>query len=208
MKEIKKHKNTVRILTMVLFSMLFMFFYSSCTSISPKYLTQIADRDSVSSVRLKELYIFDNFPQKIPGWNDGNWEKNMAYNKYCLWNYIEPNYYKIDSLQYLYKISLQLTKRNKIHFKLIDTVGNVVREKTRKVKPELKNFVSFRNTDVDIYVLVNRFLTETVCFALDKNGDLVVPNEYTGGGFLVLFPFAGAQENEVSTYRCMDHGSY
>jgi len=208
MKKIKKHNNTIRILTTLLFSVLFMFFYSSCTSISPKYLTKIAEQNNVSNVRLEELYIFDNFPQDIPGRNDGNSEKSTAYNKYCLWDYIEPNYYKIDSLQYLYKISLELTKRNRIHFKLIDTLGNVVREKTRKVKPGPKNFVSFRNTDVDIYVLVNRFLTQTVCFALDKNGDLVVPSEYTSGGFLVLFPFAGAQENEVYTYRRMDHGSY
>ncbi len=208
MKKIKKHNNTIRILTTLLFSVLFMFFYSSCTSISPKYLTKIAEQNNVSNVRLEELYIFDNFPQDIPGRNDGNSEKSTAYNKYCLWDYIEPNYYKIDSLQYLYKISLELTKRNRIHFKLIDTLGNVVREKTRKVKPGPKNFVSFRNTDVDIYVLVNRFLTQTVCFALDKNGDLVVPSEYTSGGFLVFFPFAGAQENEVYTYRRMDHGSY
>ncbi len=80
----------------------------------------------------------------------------------------------------------------KKHFKLIDTLGNVVRERTRKVRPEPQNFVSFRKTDLDIYVLVNRFFTKSICFAIDQQGDLVVPRESTAAGFLILFPFAGA----------------
>jgi|GEM_PF-535044 hypothetical protein len=94
--------------------------------------------------------------------------------------------------------------KNKIHFKLIDTLGNVVRERTRKIKPEPQNFVSFRNTDFDIYVLVNRFFTETICFALDNHGDLVVPSESTVGGFLILFPLAGALNHDAYTYCRVD----
>jgi len=75
-----------------------------------------------------------------------------------------------------------------------------VRERTRKIKPEQQNFVSFRNTDLDIYVLVIRFFTETICFALDNHGDLVVPSESTAGGFLILFPLAGAHNHDAYTY--------
>jgi len=95
-------------------------------------------------------------------------------------------------------------QKNKIHLKLIATLGNVVRERTRKVKPEPKNFVAFRNTDLDIYVLVNRFVTETICLALDKHGNLVVPSESTAAGFLILFPLAGALNHDSYTYRRVD----
>ena len=203
MKEIKKHQN-MRTLAIALFSVVFIFSCISCTSISPKYLAQTAAAHSVSKVELKETYIFDNYPQKILSHNHSGQEKSAAYNEYCLWNYIEPNYYKTDSLHYLYKTSLELTKKNKIHFKLIDTIGNVVRERTRKVKPEPQNFVSFRNTDLEIYVLVNRFFTETICFALDKHDDLVVPSESTAAGFLILFPLAGALNHDAFTYRRVD----
>lgn len=203
MKEIKKHHN-MRAVAIALFSVVFIFSCISCTSISPKYLAQNAAAHSVSKVELKETYIFDNYPQKIIGHNHSSQEKSAAYNEYCLWNYIEPNYYKTDSLHYLYKTSLELTKKNKIHFKLIDTLGNVVRERTRKVKPEPQNFVSFRNTDLDIYVLVNRFFTKTICFALDKHGDLIVPSESTAAGFLILFPLAGALNHDAYTYRRVD----
>ncbi|QRY60474.1 hypothetical protein [Sphingobacterium siyangense] len=203
MKEIKKHHN-MRTLAIALFSVVFIFSCISCTSISPKYLAQNAAVHSVSKVELRETYIFDNYPQKIIGHNHGSQAKSAVYNEYCLWNYIEPNYYKTDSLHYLYKTSLELTQKNKIHFKLIDTLGNVVRERTRKVKLESENFVSFRNTDLDIYVLVNRFFTKTICFALDKQGDLVVPSESTAAGFLILFPLAGTLNHEAYTYRHVD----
>ncbi|MCW8313092.1 hypothetical protein K7A41_17830 [Sphingobacterium sp. InxBP1] len=203
MKEIKKHQN-MRTLAIALFSVVFIFSCISCTSISPKYLAQTAAAHSVSKVELKETYIFDNYPQKILGHNHSSQEKSPAYNEYCLWNYIEPNYYKKDSLHYLYKTSLELTQKNKIHFKLIDTLGNVVRERTRKVEPQRQNFVSFRNTDFEIYVLVNRFFTETICFALDKHGDLVVPSESTAAGFLILFPLAGALNHDAYIYRRVD----
>jgi len=194
----------MRTLAIALFSVVFIFSYNSCTSISPKYLAQNAAAHSVSKVGMKEIYIFNNHPQKVIGHNHSRQEKSAAYNEYCLWNYIEPNYYKTDSLHYLYRTSLELTKKNKIHFKLIDTLGNVVRERTRKVKPEPQNFVSFRNTDLEIYVLVNRFFTKTICFALDKHGDLVVPSESTAAGFLILFPLAGALNHDAYTYCRVD----
>ena len=194
----------MRTLAIALFSVVSIFSCISCNSISSKYLAQTAAAHSVSKVGLKQTYIFDNYPQKIIGHNNSSQKKSAAYNEYCLWNYIEPNYYKTDSLHYLYKTSLELTKKNKIHFKLIDTLGNVVRERTRKIKPEPQNFVSFRNTDLDIYVLVNRFFTETICFALDSHGDLVVSSESTAGGFLILFPLAGALNHDAYTYCRVD----
>ncbi|WP_312191435.1 hypothetical protein [Sphingobacterium sp.] len=203
MKEIENQYN-IRTVAIALFSVVLIFSCISCTSISPKYLAQIATGHSVLKVELKETYIFDNNPQKLTGYNHSNQEKSTAYNEYCLWNYIEPNYYKTDSLQYRYKTSLELTKKNKIHFKLIDTLGNVVRERTRKIKLEPQNFVSFRNTDFDIYVLVNRFFTETICFALDKHGDLIVPSESTASGFLIFFPLAGALNYDAYTYSRVD----
>lgn len=110
MKEINKHHN-MRTLAIALFSVVFIFSCISCTSISPKYLAQTAAAHSVSMVRLKETYIFDNYPQKIIGHNNSSQEKSVAYNEYCLWNYIEPNYYKTDNLHYLYKTSLELIKK-------------------------------------------------------------------------------------------------
>jgi len=203
MKEIQKHYN-MHTVVIALFSVISIFLCISCTSISPKYLAQTAAAHSVSKVELKETYIFDNYPQKMIGRNHGSQQKSAAYNEYCLWNFIEPNYYKTDSLHYLYKTSLELTKKNKIHFKLIDTLGNIVRERTRKVKSEPQNFVSFRNTDLDIYVLVNRFFTKTICFALDKHGDLIVPSESQAAGFLILFPLAGALNHDAYTYCRVD----
>jgi len=203
MKEIKKHLN-MSTLVIALFSVVSIFSCISCTSISPKYLAQTAAAHSVSNVGLKQTYIFDNYPQKIIGHTHISQAKSAANNRYCLWNYIEPNYFKTDSLHYLYKTSLELTKKNKIHFKLIDTLGNVVRERTRKINPEPQNFVSFRNTDLEIYVLVNRFFTKTICFAIDNHGDLVVPSESTAAGFLILFPLAGALNREAYTYSRVD----
>ncbi len=112
----------MRTLAIALFSVVFIFSFNSCTSISPRYLAQNAAVHSVSKVGLKETYIFDNYPQKIIGHNHSSQQKSAAYNEYCLSNYIEPNYYKTDSLHYLYRTSLELTQRNKIHFKLIDTL--------------------------------------------------------------------------------------
>ncbi len=191
-------------LVIALFSVVSIFSCISCTSISPKYLAQTAAAHSVSNVGLKQIYIFDNYPQKIIGHTHISQAKSAANNEYCLWNYIEPNYFKTDSLHYLYKTSLELTKKNKIHFKLIDTLGNVVRERTRKIKPESQNFVSFRNTDLEIYGLVNRFFTKTICFAIDNHGDLVVASESTAAGFLILFPLAGALNREANTYSRVD----
>ena len=72
---------------------------------------------------------------------------------------------------------LHWSSPQKKHFKLIDTLGNVVRERTRKVKPEQQNFISFRKTDLYIYVLVNRFFTKSICFAIDQQGDLVYSSD-------------------------------
>ncbi|WP_411973628.1 hypothetical protein ACLCDV_10530 [Sphingobacterium sp. Lzh-3] len=201
MKRINVFDKTVYGVTIGLLPLLFVLFYSSCISISPKYLAKNANDHSVSQIGLKEVYVFDNFPQKVPGRNDGSQEKSSKYNKVCLWNFIEPDYYKTDSLQYLYKTSLELTRKNKMLFKLIDTLGNVVREKTRKVKSEPSNFFSIRNTDIDIYVLLNRFSTTSICLAVDKNGDLIVPSEWAGGGFFILFPLAGNHEYAYYSYR-------
>lgn len=182
-------------------SVILMFLSSSCGSISPKYLTETADQYNISKIEAKQIYVFENFPQKIGNLVDTDLKISPQYNKYCLWNFIEPDYYKKDSLQYLYKASVELKSKKKVHFKLIDLMGNVVREKTKRYKLELKDFVAIRNTDIDFYFLFNRFITEKSCFAIDSNGDLVVPNEFVAGGFLVLFPLAGDQGLATSTYR-------
>ncbi|WP_270090779.1 hypothetical protein [Sphingobacterium sp. SYP-B4668] len=187
-----------------IFSILFMFLYSSCGSISPKYLIGTADQYNTTKIASKQVYVFENFPQKIENLVNTDLKISSRYNGDCLWNFIEPGYYKRDSLQYLYKVSLELKSKRKIHFKLIDTMGNVVREKAKRIKSEPKDFLSIRNTNVDIYILINRFFTKTACFAIDINGDLIVPNEFVAGGFLVFFPLAAGQGFETNTYRRVD----
>lgn len=189
-----------------LLSVLFVLFYSSCSSISPKYLAKTAHEYTVSKIVSQEIYSFDNFPQKIGSRINPILKKSSQENVDCLWNFIEPGYYKRDSLQYLYKTSLELIGKNKIHLKLIDTVGHVVREKTIKIKSEPQNFISFRKTDMDIYILLNRFTSTTFCLAISKNGNLIVPSETTAGGFLVFFPFAGNQDIATNTYKRIDAG--
>lgn len=106
MKEIKDHNNTVNVIPGALFSVFFVFLFSSCTSISPKYLAQNGNLYNVSKVGLREMYVFDNFPQEIPSRRLVWWR--IQNTKQCLWSFIEPNYYKKDSLQYLYKTSLEI----------------------------------------------------------------------------------------------------
>jgi len=189
-----------------LFSALLVILYSSCGSISPKYLAETANNYTISKIVSQEVYTFDNFPQKIGNRINPILEKSSQENVDCLWNFIEPGYYKRDSLQYLYRTSMELTNKDKIHFKLIDTADHVVREKTIKIKSEPQNFISFRNTDVDIYILLNRFTSTTFCLAISKNGNLIVPSETTAGGFLVFFPFAGNQDIATNTYKRIDAG--
>lgn len=184
-----------------LLSVLFVLLYSSCSSISPKYLAKTADDYTVSKITSQEVYTFDNFPLKIGNRINPILEKSSKENVDCFWNFIEPGYYKRDSLQFLYKTSLELISKNKIHFKLIDTGGHVLRKKTIKIKSEPQNFISLRKTDVDIYILLNRFISTTSCFAIAKNGDLIVPSETIAGGFLVFFPFAGNQDIGTNTYK-------
>ncbi|UPZ35947.1 hypothetical protein MUB18_17730 [Sphingobacterium sp. PCS056] len=184
-----------------LLSVLFVLLYSSCSSISPKYLAKTADDYTVSKIVSQEVYTFDNFPLKIGNRINPILEKSSKENADCLWNFIEPGYYKRDSLQFLYETSLELISKNKILFKLIDTVGHVVRKKIIKIRSEPQNFISFRKTDVDIYILLNRFISTTSCFAIAKNGELIVSSETTAAGFLVFFPFAGNQDIATNTYK-------
>ncbi len=204
MRKIRGHNRTIPSVSIGVFSTLFVILQSSCGSISPKYLIETADHYNTTKMESKQVYVFENFPKKIGNLVSTDLKISPQYNDECLWNFIEPGYYKRDSLQYLYKASLELKRKRKIHFKLIDTMGNIVREKTKKIKSQPKEFVSIRNTDVDIYILINRFFTKTACFAIDRNGDLVVPNEYIAGGFLVLFPLAAGQGLATSTYKRLD----
>ncbi len=46
--------------------------------------------------------------------------------------------------------------------------------------------------------------TKTICFALDKHGDLVVPSESTAADFPILFPLAGALNYDAYIYCRVD----
>lgn len=84
-----------------LLSVLFVLLYSSCSSISPKYLAKTVDDYTVSKIVSQEVYTFDNFPLKIGNRINPILEKSSKENADCLWNFIEPGYYKRDSLQFL-----------------------------------------------------------------------------------------------------------
>lgn len=64
-------------------------FVYSCSSISPKYLIETADKYNTIKIEPKQVYVFENLPQKIGYLSDKDLKISPQYNQQCLWNLIE-----------------------------------------------------------------------------------------------------------------------
>jgi len=176
---------------------------TSCRTHYYRYLNEASGKQKTHELKPNEIYIFDNIPYHIGNLSGEQPSKKHIWNHDCLWSYIELDYYYKDSLmyQYQYLVSMELYDNNKIHCKLIDSTGNVIREKSKKFRKRKSPYLSIGSTDWDIYVLFNRYSSKNASLAIVNREDLIVLSEYSLGAFIGFFPFAGSNGYTSKTYR-------